>query len=343
MYRYIIFSDGRSIHTLKWIKELVKYFDLYLISLNGVSKDVYNYLEPSKVWILNEKVSAKGSNYKLVLKVMKLKEVVNHIGPKFLNAHYLSSYGFLAALLPKKNWKLIQSTWGTDVLVTPFESRVRYLIAKYALSKADYITADSYFMMDKIKEILREDKPSYIFPFGFDRVEKEELKKENIIFSNRALKANYNIDKIIKWFRNHVSGDYKLYIANTGDMEKRLKKLAGNDSRIKFLGFIDQKSQEEIYRKAKFYISIPKSDSSSVSLLEAMKYGCIPIVSNIPANREWILNRINGIFFYPDLKLDEIDIYPGFYEINLVLLRKQAIFPEEIEKFAEKLLKGEKV
>jgi len=109
------------------------------------------------------------------------------------------------------------------------------------------------------------------------------------------------------------------------------------------LGFIDQKAQEEIYRKARFYISIPESDSTSVSLLEAMKYGCIPIVSNIPANREWILNGINGVFFNPNLKLDEISVYSGFYDINLTLLKKRAIFPEKIEKFVRKLLEDEEV
>jgi len=338
MYRYVIFSDGTSIHTLKWIRELSKYFDLYLISMNGVDGIVYNYIDRSKVWVLNEKVSAQGRNYSLIFKIAKFRKIVDHINPHFLNAHYLSSYGLLAALTPKGRWKLIQSTWGSDILVTPFENKVRYLIAKYALSRADYITADSYFVADRIKEILRCSKPLYIFPFGFDEVEKGDFRKDNIIFSNRALKANYNIDKIIVWFKNYVSSSYELYIANTGYLEERLKKLSKGDNRIKFLGFVSNESQKEIYKKAKFYISIPSSDSTSVSLLEAMRYGCIPIVSNIPANREWILDGINGVYFRPDLRLDEIDIHPNYYEINITLLKRRAIFPKEIKRFVEIIL-----
>jgi glycosyltransferase involved in cell wall biosynthesis len=43
------------------------------------------------------------------------------------------------------------------------------------------------------------------------------------------------------------------------------------------------------------FISIPGSDATSISLLEAMSAGCIPIVSDLPANREWIINGENGI------------------------------------------------
>lgn len=39
------------------------------------------------------------------------------------------------------------------------------------------------------------------------------------------------------------------------------------------------------------FISIPSSDSTSVSLLEAMCCGLFPIVSDLPANREWIHDK----------------------------------------------------
>ncbi len=47
--------------------------------------------------------------------------------------------------------------------------------------------------------------------------------------------------------------------------------------------------------KSKIFISIPKSDARAISLLEAMYYGCIPVVSNIPANFECIIDGLNGI------------------------------------------------
>ena len=54
------------------------------------------------------------------------------------------------------------------------------------------------------------------------------------------------------------------------------------------------------YAKSKFYVSIPDSDATSISLLEAMYYGCYPIVSSLPSKREWISDEVNGSYFKTD-------------------------------------------
>lgn len=40
MNRYLILADGSSVHTLKWIKELSRYFDIYIISFNSISQEI---------------------------------------------------------------------------------------------------------------------------------------------------------------------------------------------------------------------------------------------------------------------------------------------------------------
>ena len=44
-----------------------------------------------------------------------------------------------------------------------------------------------------------------------------------------------------------------------------------------------------------WYISLPRSDSVSVSVLEAMAHGCVPILSDLPANRELVQHGRNGV------------------------------------------------
>jgi glycosyltransferase involved in cell wall biosynthesis len=46
---------------------------------------------------------------------------------------------------------------------------------------------------------------------------------------------------------------------------------------------------------ARWYFSLPQSDSVSVSVLEAMAHGCIPLLSDLPANREIVEDRRNGL------------------------------------------------
>ena len=332
--KYLVLSDGKSPHTLKWVKELYKYFETYLISLNGYDKQLLEYIDKDKIYVLNENVNSAGGNFKLLLKYFKIQDIVDKIEPKYVNAHYISSYGLLASLVKNSTHKLILSAWGTDVLVTPFENIIKRKVTTFALNRADLVTSDSHFMSDKIKE-LANSVNVITFPFGLNSVDltSEYKKSRNLIFSNRALSKNYNIDNVLKWFKT-LDIDMKLIIANDGEMREELQKYVKRNnlsSRVEFVGFLSQKEQEEIYKKATYYISIPSSDSTAVSLLEAMSFGCIPIVSNLPANREWILDGCNGIFWNKELKSLEISVDANM--LNRELISKKAIFTKSIKEY----------
>jgi glycosyltransferase involved in cell wall biosynthesis len=339
--KYLLLADATSPHTLKWAKELVKYFDVYLVSLNGYTNEIHSLLGNEHIYSLNDSVDARGGNLKLILKYFDIIRIVKDLKPSYINAHYLSSYGVLAALVKMKysDIKLIQSTWGTDVLVAPFENSIKFSIAKFALSKADVITSDSYFMTDKINEIYKNNI-TQTFPFGLEPFEIQEKisKDEFLIFSNRMLSENYNIDNVVEWFSKLENKKYRLVIANNGEMKSSLEALVKKfsiEDRVEFVGFLTNKEQNVYYEKAKYYISIPSSDSTAVSLLEAMKYGCHPIVSNLSANREWILDGVNGSYFVKELQCpkNECDVVM----INQKIILSRAIFEKSIKLYVDEV------
>lgn len=338
--KYVIFSDGKSPHTLKWIKELTKYYDLYLVSMNGYSDEVLEYIDSNKIYVLNTSANEKGGNYKLILKYFSFQKVVKEIKPKFVNAHYLSSYGLLAALIKRKNnFILIQSTWGTDILVTPKKNILFHYMSKYSLLKADIVTSDSYYMSDIINNIFKVSK-ILTFPFGLERalLNSSIVKNNLLIFSNRGLSEVYNINQIIIWFSQLTNKALQLVIANDGNKRKELitlsKELNVND-RVQFVGFLNAKEQATYYKDAKYYISIPSSDSTAVSLLEAMNNGCYPIVSNLPANREWIIDEFNGSFFHENMSLPKFE--QNIIQVNQQIIHKKAIFATSIENYIREL------
>ena len=49
-----------------------------------------------------------------------------------------------------------------------------------------------------------------------------------------------------------------------------------------------------LLREHHVYVSTSPHDTTSVSLLEAMACGLFPVVTDIPANREWIVDGENG-------------------------------------------------
>ena len=338
--KYLILSDGKAPHTWKWIKELSKYFDVYLITLNGYDKQLLQSIDKKKIYIVNESVSATGGNFKLLLKYFDIKKIVGKLNPKYINAHYISSYGVLAALVKRASphLKLVQSAWGSDILVTPFESRIKRSITKFALQYADLITSDSFYMSDKITELI-DNKTIMTFAFGLEGITDEQISKDsNLIFSNRVLSDNYNIEKIIRWFDSLNDKDLKLVIAHDGEKRAELEALCVSlniAEQVEFVGFVTKKEQDSFYKKAKYYISIPTSDSTAVSLLEAMAFGCYPIVSNIPANREWIIDGCNGSFFVEDMSLPKVE--ENISSINQKIIMKRAIFSQSIQTYVKRL------
>ena len=291
-----------------------------------------------------------GGNYKLLLKFFTIQKIIREVDPDFVNSHYVTSHGFIAALI--KNWtkihfKLIQSTWGTDILVTPFKNRVYYLLTKYSLNKANLITSDSEYMTSVIKSISRTE--TLIFSFGLDALPDVSIneKDENLFYSNRMLTENYNIKEVIDLFNVVAQLNHKahLIISHDGEQRKNLEnytKELGLEQKVTFIGFVSLEEQLKLYRQAQVYLSLPTSDSTSVSLIEAMAYGCIPILSNIPANHEWVKDGLNGIIYNKqDFNITKFSAIlsnkVAVVRKNREIVKEKGIFPESIKHYTEKI------
>src|SRR5262249_27674313 len=72
--------------------------------------------------------------------------------------------------------------------------------------------------------------------------------------------------------------------------------LDGRQIRVEFLNGATDQALLESLQLADIYVSLSRSDGTSVSMLEALSCGLFPVLSDIPANRDWIdAERENGI------------------------------------------------
>ncbi len=339
--KYLIIGDGNSPHLLKWAKGLKNDVDLYIFSFNKVSDDLRDLLGEKRVFSAGHSLNQAGGNYSILKSLSLLNGVVKYIHPHIVNPHYITSNGFMAVLLKrlmKYDYRIIASCWGSDIFVNPHKNFLYKKITKYILHHSDLVTSDSYSMTDKILEFC--NKKVLTFPFGVEEMPKVSKKEPLLFFSNRMLKSNYNIDRIVDFFHKIYQKDKKarLIIANDGYLrENILKKIAdlGLDDAVDYVGFLSKEKQNEIYAKSSFYISIPDSDATSVSLLEAMSFGCIPIVSNIPSNREWVWDGYNGVYFDGEVeKVFELQTrIDTLSEINRQIIRERALWKNNIRNF----------
>jgi len=350
MKRYLIVGNADSPHIIKWAKELVKHFELYIVSSQGVSPEITDLIPTENIYTVNLKIAESGGNLKMMRMILPLTKIIRKIRPDFVNAHYITSHGFVTALaktFSRHAFKFVLTAWGTDILVTPNKNAIYKSITKFALRKADLTTNDS----GRVNEIIQSlsSTETMTFPFGLEKLPEvsPEDKVEDLFFSNRTLNANSNIDLVLHFFAKIHDQNKKarLIVANDGPFKESLKKLCselGIESAVEFAGFISADEQNGYYRKAQFYFSILLSDALSVSLLEAMSFGCIPLVSDLPDNREWVENNVNGIIMNaserPDI-LSEVKLRSeAIFHKNREMIDQKAIFPLSIEAYYQKLL-----
>jgi glycosyltransferase involved in cell wall biosynthesis len=236
--------------------------------------------------------------------VHKVHSLINRINPDVIHAHQANTCGFYATTLQRK--KVIVSAWGSDILLVPNLSKLHRWIVKYVIRKAFYMTSDSRYMTEKIIELGGKRDRIFTFPMGIEEhimKYKRNFKAEDKtlkVISTRRLEKIYNIDIIIKGFykASLENKNITLTIAADGSEAENLKALVKEyniEDRVTFSGRYNAETVGELLVQNDVFISIPSSDSTSVSLLESMYCGLFSVVSDLPANREWIKDKENGL------------------------------------------------
>ena len=87
-----------------------------------------------------------------------------------------------------------------------------------------------------------------------------------------------------------IPGDLQLVIAGDADYEtkysRKVKKKAGEDSRIVLTGYITGEYLHQVFSHARQFVLPSYHEGLPIALLEAMSYDIPPLVSDIPAHKE---------------------------------------------------------
>ncbi len=339
----IILVGANSVHTLR-----------YLVGISPFVNNIVFITNNTDGLELPSNIVAHVINFSLynLRARSQIAKIISNYEGSIIHIHQANSYAYhTLKAIKSKNFKTILTTWGSDVLLLPKQSYIFANMVKFNLANSDIVTSGSLYMSSKILELCPSVKQLHTINFGIQNIPANVADlsvKENIIFSNRLHKPLYNIDKIILAFDKLINQhpDYKLVIAGSGSETSILKKLAKNldlhENQIIFTGMLDHEELIKWYKKAKYFVSIPISDSTSMSLQEALAYGCYPIVSNLPANLECIINNINGIINQNpnnlcsdlvqaiNLPIENLS-YSSTFNYNLI--RQKSVFKDNIQKF----------
>ena len=298
--RILFFADASSVHTRRWVAAVAE---------RG-GRAVVITREPGEVPGAEEVIAIEPGKdklgwFKALPKVRAVaREVAQRFEPTLVHGHYVTSYGMWAAACGLNVPKVL-TAWGSDILVTPRESRLMRLIVNWSLHHADLITADSMDMLDAIARY-HPSAPCHQILWGADtdKFVPAEPSPGFDVVSLRTWEPNYNIDVIVEAFaafaKRRPQSQARLHLLGGGLLKDAMQAQAaqlGVADRVEFHGRVGDVAMVNAIQRSRVSVSIPTSDATSVSVLESMACGLPIIASDLPANRQWLDQR--GGFIVP--------------------------------------------
>lgn len=311
--RILFIGDARSIHTRRWVEEFSRRGHECRLMTDYPSDTPYRGVDP-----INMGSPDRNKLWHYLRCVTLIKKEIIRWKPDILHAHFISGYGYWADL--SGFHPLVLTAWGSDIYKVPEESVLSRQLIRRALSHADLVTGDSRDMNKAIQILQPAVKSPELIFFGVDtdsfipKPNKEFLKEQfgwkdkYVILSNRRLESLYRVNLILEAFARMNRMDALLVILHTGSqlpqLERRVMALNLSD-RVQFVGEVKYSDLPEYLQASDLFVSIPSSDATSVSLLEAMSCGLPVLVSDLPSNREWVTESQQG-WIYPGDSVDDL-------------------------------------
>lgn len=305
--RICYITGAGSIHTQRWVNYFArKGHEVHLISPGGNSSDsskvsdkIHLYpLSPvaPRIWPVSKYLSA-------LLWVVQARRLVRKIKPDIVDAHYITVNGYLA--VASGFHPLVLMAMGSDILIDSKRNLLWRMLTKYALRQADLVICKSETLRKELLKLGTSPSKIKIIQRGVDtqqfsrqRASEKLRSRLNIlkmptIICIRNLAPVYNVQMLIKAIPLVLGQvpEARFIIGGEGKQKEYLQELAkslGVSNSIRFLGWIPHNELPEYLASSDVYVSTSLSDGTSTSLQEAMACELAPVVTELPANREWV-------------------------------------------------------
>jgi len=322
-YKICYIHEGNSVFDHRFLEHLTKRFQVCLLTFYKGRLMCPQGVEVKRLWDPPYPNSLPVINFLffwvwVFLRVLILSLNIKRIEPGVVNAHWLTTYAFYSAIIKLFNRRLplVVTVWGSDVLLYPKNSISYRLMAKLSLKMADAVISDSFAQKKAAVQLGCSPKKIHMFPWGINlgmfnaRASGMEVRQRLnwmsnlIVISVRNHEPLYNVESLIHAIPFVIKSETKarFIVGGGGSLSGRLQRLVkelGVEEYVYFTGKIPYKDVPKYLAAADIYVSTSLSDGSSASLMEAMACGLPVIVTDLPANREWVIHGENGYLFSP--------------------------------------------
>lgn len=282
------FANSQSPHVRQWVQMASNRVDLTIIDICRSSK-LMNEL--NNVTIL----------YPLPRWTLYLPKVLQYIflgvwiriywqNSQNIQAHNASGYGLVALL---SGHKFSLTIYGSELFSLSQQSIIFRTVVLLAIRKAHTVYTSSSYAKNEVEKYVTQQKNIIVFPHGvaeiFEQNQVVRSKNQHVWFVNRRIAPLYNTEILIDAFvtyKNDYNGKGKLLVlegdsSNQDYLNSVKHKISMCESIELISGFVDQRTLVQYLDQSTFCISIPDTDQLSMSIIESMCRGCIPVLHDL--------------------------------------------------------------
>ena len=308
--RILYFSKSYSPHDHRFLSSLAETkHKVFYLQLERNQRQVEDRPVPPQVeqirWAGGSKAFRWGRLPRLTL---DLKRVIKEIKPDLIHAGPIQTCAFLAVLSGFR--PILTMSWGFDLMEDAQRNGWWRWVTGYTLRRSTFFTSDAEVTRSKAIAFGMNPDRTVVFPWGVDlerfrpKTSRAKSQRAIVLFCNRSWEPRYGVDVLAQAFVNVArrQKDVSLLLLWGGSQAQTVRQILMNGvvlERVRFGGQISQTDMPRWLRMADLYISTSHVDGSSVSLMEALACGLPALVSDIPANKEWVSEGING-WLFPD-------------------------------------------
>jgi glycosyltransferase involved in cell wall biosynthesis len=310
MSKIIYFSLDYSAHDHRFLSALAETeHEVFYVRLQQGKRQTEDRPLPVKIQQVQWAGGKRLFRWQDLLKlVFDFRRLTRRIQPDLIHAGPIQTCGLIATLAGADP-RLIMS-WGFDLMQDVERNGWWRWATRFVLQRASYFTSDCEATRRKAIEYGMNPERTVVFPWGVDLdhfVPANAGRKSPpgfTLFCNRSWEARYGVDVLARAFVSACRQipELHLLLLGGGSQSARIHQIlesGGVGDRVTFAGQISQADLPRYYRMADVYISPSHVDGSSVSLMEALACGLPCLVSDIPANKEWVTENVNG-WLFPD-------------------------------------------
>lgn len=345
------------------LRKLVEYgYDTYVVYTRPEATQ-YEILKKVKVkWVNLSRFKYLPKLGRWLIFASEVVSYVRKIKPDIVFSQGIQAHGLFAVLSRVR--PILLMPWGSDWAINANKSAILRLLSRYVINHVHLIQIDCEVGKSVILELSGGKVKSegiWVFPQGIEldifkpmREIRKPLRQElgwinkKVLIMTRHLKPVYGIDIFLKALNRIIQQDQDIraVIVGDGPLEHELKNLSfslGLKDFVKFIGRINREELLNYLNAADIYVSTSYSDGTSLSLLEAMAVGLPVVVTDVPANLEWVRDGHNGFIAKrgdPEnvkeaiLKLlTNVNLWSVFGERNKKIAKEKANWNNNFRKF----------